>query len=123
MPPKEKCILVESLYTALVDAGLFTIQAEEHLESIATLVSTLGAELVIQKEKLSTKVSSEEDKRLGQEAMAAAGTKLKLAIQLLRNDDADVAKETIDFIQAYLDCLRKAGEQPDRWNAIFKFPV
>ena len=114
MPPKEKCILVEQLYTALVGAGLFTTTAEEHLESIAKLVATLGSELVIQKEKLSNKSCSEEEKRLGAEAMAAVAPKLTLAIQLLRNEDNDVAQETIKFIQAYLDCLRKAGEQPDK---------
>ena len=113
MPPKEKCILVEQLYTALVQAGLFTVQAEEHLESIAQLVSTLGNELVIQKEKLSAKACSDEEKQLGNEAMIAVAPKLELAIQLLRNEDNDVAKETIKFIQAYLDCLRKAGEQPE----------
>ena len=113
MPPKEKCILVEQLYTALVQAGLFTVQAEEHLESIAQLVSTLGNELVIQKEKLCAKACSDEEKQLGNEAMIAVAPKLELAIQLLRNEDNDVAKETIKFIQAYLDCLRKAGEQPE----------
>lgn len=114
MPPQEKCILVEQLYTALVQAGLFTVQAEEHLESIAQLVSALGSELVIQKEKLSTKAASEEEKLLGIEAMKAVAPKLELAIQLLRNEDNDVAKETIKFIQAYLDCLRKAGEEPNK---------
>ena len=48
-PSKEKCILVEQLYTGLVGAGLFTTTAGEHLESIAKLVATLGSELFIQR--------------------------------------------------------------------------
>ena len=59
------------------------------------------------------KTSTEDERRLGVEAMAAAVTKLKLAIQLLQSDDNDVAEETIKFIQHYLDCLRHAKEQID----------
>ena len=56
MPPKEKCLLVESLYKALVDAGLFNVNSEEHLEAIAKLVSALGSELIFQHEKLTKEV-------------------------------------------------------------------
>ena len=52
MPPKEKCVLVESLYQALKDAGLFELESEENLEGIAKLISTVGTELLHQNEKL-----------------------------------------------------------------------
>ena len=32
MPPKEKCILVESLYSAVKGAGLFNFENEDNLE-------------------------------------------------------------------------------------------
>jgi len=51
MPPKEKCVLVESLYQALKDAGLFTTDHDENLEDIAKLVSALGSELLQQNVK------------------------------------------------------------------------
>ena len=76
-------------------------------------MATLGSELVIQKEKLSHE-SSEKEKRLGVKAMTAVAQNLTLTIQLLHNEDNDVAQKTIKFIQAYLDCLRKAGEQTDK---------
>ena len=52
MPPKEKCLLVESLYKALTDANLISLDNEENLEGIAKLISAMGAELVHQNEKL-----------------------------------------------------------------------
>lgn len=52
MPPKEKCLLVESLYKALTDANLISLDTEENLEGIAKLISAMGAELVHQNEKL-----------------------------------------------------------------------
>ena len=51
MPPKEKCLLVESLYQALSGAGLFNLDNQDNLEGIAKLVSALGTELVHQNEK------------------------------------------------------------------------
>ena len=51
MPPKEKCVLVESLYGALEAAGLFRLQDQDDLESIAKLICTCGSELMHQNEK------------------------------------------------------------------------
>ena len=110
MPPKEKCVLVENLYNALLDAGLFSVKNEEHLESIAKLVSTLGAELVYQNEKLSKETQSDLTE-LGKQAMIAAETKLQLAVQLLANEDNDVSTETIQFIQQYLDRVRHSDQE------------
>ena len=110
MPPKEKCVLVENLYNALLDAGLFSVKNEDHLESIAKLVSTLGAELVYQNEKLSKETESDLTE-LGKQAMIAAETKLQLAVQLLANEDNDVSTETIQFIQQYLDRVRHSDQE------------
>jgi len=110
MPPKEKCLLVESLYNALNETGLFQVESEDHFEAVAKLVSALGSELVFQNEKLA-KDENPELIKIGKDAMLAAEAKLQLAIKFLRNDDNDVAMETIQFIQQYLDRIRHSGQQ------------
>jgi len=113
MPPKEKCLLVESLYNALNETGLFQVESEDHFEAVAKLVSALGSELVFQNEKLA-KDENPELIKIGKDAMLAAEAKLQLAIKFLRNDDNDVAMETIQFIQQYLDRIRHSGQQISR---------
>ena len=68
MPAKEKCVLVESLYQALKEAGLFTIENDENLEDIAKLVNTFGHELLQQNIKL----EKEDQKEAATNAIRAA---------------------------------------------------
>ena len=106
-------MLVESLYNALNETGLFQVESEDHFEAVAKLVSALGSELVFQNEKLA-KDENPELIKIGKDAMIAAEAKLKLAIKFLRSDDNDVAMETIQFIQQYLDRIRHSGQQVSR---------
>lgn len=106
MPPKDKCVLVESLYGALQAAGCFALQEHDELESIAKLICTCGSELMHQNEKFIKNDPADLDG--AHQAMVAGERKVELALRLLGHEDNDVSMETLDFLQMYLGRARHA---------------
>ncbi|CBY14023.1 unnamed protein product [Oikopleura dioica] len=112
MPPKEKCVLVESLYGALEAARLFGLQEHDELESIAKLICTCGSELMHQNEKFLRLEPPDQEGAC--QAMVAGEQKVELAIRLLANEDNDVSVETFDFLQTYIGRARTSNHKiPD----------